>query len=684
MKAQRLALNLRFLFRAYLSGLLLFFIYRLAYTLNVLSGEEIRTFPGDLFKAFVTGIRFDTVTICYGLVLPVLLSFFCVAGENAARRIFRIQLIYLTALFVVFLMVLVVDYYYYTYFQSHINVLIFGFMDDDTAAVAESLWTDYPLVRVILGIISGGFIFYWLLKRMHNRMVRKGYSLSAKASVAVCAFLLALFAIGLRSSFGTFPVQMDDASVSGNARINLLPINGVFAFKDAIVYHKNEFNMAHVMKSVANLGYGDRQKALQDFLETNFIIPVSGLDPLYTRTDSNSLVRQSPPNVVFFLLESWSNNNMYLHSKDLNLLGKLEEHWNSDVVFRHFLAGHNGTINSIEGMMINTPVTPVAQSAYSAVTFESSCAKPFYQKGYSTTFISGGKINWRNINNFIPRQYFEHVEGNADIAKAVPGTKECEWGVYDEYLFDGVFKKLKEAGGKPQFIFALTTTNHTPFHLPGHYKPYPVVIPGDIKEQLKVDEEMAISNLTSLQYTNDCLGRFLEQLDNSPFAENTIVVATGDHNNLMLFDLGDSRLCSRLSVPLLIHAPGKYFYKSEIDTTRWGAHKDIFPTIYHLALDSAVYFNNGNNLLERNAERKKFFALNIMGSAAINDDGGVRYHPNQKYFGWKGDLFEDVAQPDSALTALMHRSKAYYSMMAWHLKEEVERKHNNSFLVPVR
>jgi len=473
---------------------------------------------------------------------------------------------------------------------------------------------------------------------------------------------------------------MDDASVSENAKVNLLPINGVFAFKDAIIYHKNEMNLQHVMQYVSGLGYSDKQSAMNDYFgaETGSMMD----DPLYRFTDTNAVVRNSPPHVVFFLLESWSNNNMYLHSKEINLLGALEKYWNTDILFRNFLSGHNGTINSIEGLMINTPVTPIAQSEYSDVTFETSCAKPFYEKGYMTTFISGGKINWRNINNFIPRQYFQYVEGNADIAAAIPGTKECEWGVYDEFLFDDVFKKLEDAKSNPQFIFALSTTNHTPFHLPDNYKPYPIKLSSEIKSKLKVSEELAEKNLTNLQYTNDCLGKFLEQLEASPFAGNTIVVATGDHNNLMLFDMDEAHAFYRYSVPLIIHIPQKYLYKSEIDTSLWGSHKDIFPTIYNLSLDSARYFNNGNNLLARSPDRKKYFAINIMGDAAMNDDGFIKFSNNQQFFRRAGDLFQPVGNdnPGVALQSLMKQSRAYYSFLAWQLKEEIERHHSRNFL----
>jgi hypothetical protein len=245
--AQRLLQNLKFLFRAYLLGLVIFFIYRVAYMFRVLSREEIGTWAGDIGRAFITALRFDTATICYGLLLPVVLSFICLAGEKASFLTTRVQKFYIILLLLVFSLVLVVDYYYYTYFQSHITVQIFGFMEDDTAAVMKSLWTDYPLLKVILGIILCGFIFSWMLNKLLKSINRTSVTVSSGRAILFSFLSIILFTLGLRSSFGTFPIQMDDASVSGNAKVNLLPINGVFALKDAIVYHNNEFTMDHVL-----------------------------------------------------------------------------------------------------------------------------------------------------------------------------------------------------------------------------------------------------------------------------------------------------------------------------------------------------------------------------------------------------------------------------------------------------
>jgi phosphoglycerol transferase MdoB-like AlkP superfamily enzyme len=357
-------------------------------------------------------------------------------------------------------------------------------------------------------------------------------------------------------------------------------------------------------------------------------------------------------------MESMSNNNLFLQSPTLNVTGALEKYLKEGIVFRKFLPAQNGTINTLEALMINTPVTSLAQSEYGADTFPSASAKPFYDHGYATTFISGGKINWRNLNTFVPRQYFSVIEGDADIRAANPSAQECEWGVYDEYLFDHVFNKLK--GNRPQFVFALSTTNHTPFHLPSHYKPFPVTLNDSVRSLLQVEEQRAINNLTNFQYSNDCLGRFIDRLKKSPYGENTIVFATGDHNNLMLFNFTPEQTYYKLSVPIVMYVPQRYLAHAVVDTSRWGSHKDIFPTLYHLSLSDARYFDAGNDLLSATAPHRTFYAMDVMSYIAMDDEGAVRFDSHPENFSWS-DHYLLTPSADSSMNPLMKKSRAYFA-----------------------
>jgi phosphoglycerol transferase MdoB-like AlkP superfamily enzyme len=628
-KLQQMYFRLRAIVVVFLTMLLLFFLYRVAYLYHILSGADRIQYKSDIVKSFLVGIRFDTVTICYGLLLPVILilTAFFISSQKFQRFTDSFNRYFISIVMTLYALLLVIDFYYYNYFQAHFNVLVFGLWKDDTEAVMKSVYTDYPFFRVILFVI----IFYFLFIRLVRYLFRKISPVGNSVYHGIISIIiLGLMAIGLRGSFGTFPIQIDDANVSANDRVNLLPVNGIFALKTVLSFGLKQGELAKFDDEIKKLGYDDRSKSWKEYFGKIKI--TDSVEAFFTKTPVDTFLENNPPNVIFFLMESMSNNNLYLQSAKTNVTGALQKYIEGGMVYRKFLPAQNGTINTLEALMINTPITSLAQSEYGADTFPSAAAKPFFDKGYATTFITGGKINWRNLNTFVPRQYFRTVEGDGDIEEQNPQTQECEWGVYDEYLFNHVFKKLNNK--QPQFIFALSTTNHTPFHLPDHYKPFPVVLNDSVKGILQVGEQRAIDNLTNFQYSNDCLGRFLDELRSSPYAENTIVFATGDHNNLMLFNFSPSQLYYKLSVPLLMYVPAKYLTHSKVDTSRWGSHKDIFPTLYNLSLSDATYFNGGNDLLSGSLAHEHYWATDVMSYIAMDDNGVVRYDSKAERYEW--------------------------------------------------
>lgn len=47
----------------------------------------------------------------------------------------------------------------------------------------------------------------------------------------------------MRGSVGTFPLQIDDSTVCDNSNVNLLPINGVFAIKEAFLMRSRQMSI---------------------------------------------------------------------------------------------------------------------------------------------------------------------------------------------------------------------------------------------------------------------------------------------------------------------------------------------------------------------------------------------------------------------------------------------------------
>src|SRR3989304_476839 len=550
------------LFFIYIFGLIVFMGFRTALLLSFGDFNELGAYRFDLLHACWVGFRFDTTVLTFGLVIPFLLNLFVIILPIRRYELYshlrKFTYWYLLIVFFFFLFILLSDYFYFKFFQSHLNVLMFGIMDDDTKAVLTSVWTDYPIIKIFLFITVLMYLFSRFTRnilswKIHVRISRPVFRITS------IILITGIYILAMRGSIGVFPIQLDDTTISPN----------------------------------------------------------------------------------------------------------------------NFLSATNGTIHTLEALMVNSPRTPLSQSSFMDRTLSTSVALPFEKIGYQTSFLTGGKLGWRNLDKFVERQHFQAVEGSAVLMSEVKDAKSWEWGIYDEFLFERIYNKIENSTGIPQFIFAMTITNHTPFDLPDTYRPYPVNLSPEIKNRLRTNENIAIKNLTSYQYANDSLGRLIERIRKSPFGKNTIIAATGDHNTLQLFDFSDSMFLQKLSVPFVLYVPEGYKPKAKVDTERFGTHKDIFPTLFSLALPDTEYLRTGNNFLGNSNRESDYFGLNDY-RTAMNKDGCVLIQERPLYYRWKrnmkGILEPTTLQDSPGLERLLNKAKGFTASMNYYIQRDLMRK----------
>ncbi|MDH5717425.1 MAG: LTA synthase family protein [Spirochaetia bacterium] len=571
----------------------------------------------DIFLAFIVGFRFDTVVILFGILLIGILNIFLLFINN--KKLFHavnlISIYFCSFVIIIFFILLTIDQQYYLFFQNHLNILVFGLIEDDTLAVLKSMNTDNPLIliSILWAIIS--YLIIKLVKRLYlfefkTPAIIKKISLKTSASIVVITIYLLINFIGLRNSFGVFPLKLDNAYISSNNFVNQLVPNGIFTLRTAFSEKKFDYKKKQPGQILKSYGFSSVNQALSVYFDEppdNFT--ASDYKKYLYQTTNNNLKIKEKLNVVFLLLESWSNYFIDIHNEELNLLGGLESHFHDDYVFRNFLSATRGTIYSLEDILINTPIQPITSTKHRLKTYNSSVARLYKENGYETYFITSGDSNWRKLNEFLKNQFFDHIHGRVDILKALPEAKDNTWGVYDEFLFEYIQQILKK-DNKPKFIFALTTTNHTPYEIPSNYKPKPIKLSEKLKNEILCSEDIAEKSFLSYQYMNESFGNFLSEIKNSSLSKNTIVGASGDHNNFTVFPFDNNiDMRQKHSVPFYVYMPqhlrGSIFY----NPNRYGSHKDIFPTLFNLSFSNQKYFGLGNNLFENTKEEDKFISI---------------------------------------------------------------------------
>lgn len=616
-------------------------------------GQNLEGYEQDVVWAFVVGARYDLLVIAY-MFLPLLLSswlyWFCGGKTEAAIRHF--QRYYTTFILSAAVLGLLIDQEYYTYFQSHLNVFVFAFFEDDTMNILRSVWSDHsPVFFLSLWLLIAMGLAY-LMRRWFVRPWVVSWQLSKGATVLCLLLWHGLYFVALRGSFTEFPLLIDDASISDNGFVNYLTPNGFFTFKEALKERNDLFEpKASVWEQY---GFSGREEALM----------VLGHEDLHKKTPVNDFLAKNPPNVVFIIMESMGTDYLRLHSETCNTLGSLAALLPEMYVFLNTTSAQNGTIPTVEELLLNAPLHPITQSRHRRTSFESSVAYPFKQKGYLTGFLTSGKLAWQNLEEFLPYQYFDFQVGRSLLRKRYPQAEENDWGVYDEFLFDYTLEKLQESPGKPKFFFLLTTTNHTPFRLPSTYEPLPVSIPDSIRRAMLTEPDMAQRSFYNYQYAAHQLGLFLKRLKASEEGKRTIVVITGDHNNLMVIPYDDSRLMAKRSVPILFYIPEAYRPKQPVDTGVPASHKDIFATIFPLALSGADYWSLGENLFDA-SQPGRFFALNA-GTTAFDSQYGIADIRQQKtlYLHKQPTGKWQAGEPRPEHEQLRRRALAYVAL--WH------------------
>lgn len=592
-------------------------------------------YMSDLLYAFFMGWRYDTIVASYLLVLPFLLFFLSAVFKS--RKIFNlvswISGVFFFIATIAVLFISICDVGFYSFFQDHLNILFFGFFEDDTEAVLKSIWKNYPIEYAIVGFVAFLVFLYFYLKKSFRFMVYEQKSvLNSGLFKFIFMSLLALILLfgGARGGYGIMVLSPKYADFSKSLFVNQVALNGIITFEKAMKLRKSrtslDFNMAQA------LGYGDNiHKAYSEYL---------GLDVSPTSKDFlvNLLERKTPalpraeelkPHVIVFMMESFGGHWNQFNSETFNFLGPLKKHFDEDIYFENFLSSGNGTIGSLMVLGTNIPYRNgarfISESRYMQLPLKSSAHVPYKESGYETSFVYGGKLGWRDIGKYFTYQGYHHVEGESHIVENLDlsGTQGTEWGLYDEHFFNHIYKKL-ENSKRAQFILSLSTSNHPPFEVPSSFEAPRLTLPKELDGKITREKDLFLLRFLAFQYANYKLAEFIEKVKKSKLGENTIIAVTGDHNFWGFMNYGEEEAFSKYKVPFYLYIP-KGLRPVNVDKKRFGSHEDIMPTLYNISLSQTPYIAFGEDLFGVS----KSIAMN---ADVIASEDGIMWR--NKFYKW--------------------------------------------------
>ena len=549
----------------------------------------------DLYSLLITGLRFDlkisAIFVLLFALLPVLpLSLFNRWHWLGYWIRYSLLIILLLTAFLSFL-----DIGFYFYFGTEISNLLFGIIHDGIYAVMVSILSDWRLdVLILAAVVCCTLCAISFSRLTKHPNIGKTSAINKAIIWLITIALILICAMFGRGTLEKFPLSRRTTVINDTPIINSLSLNGpyhlYYAFKDL-----NEDRFSNL--STQNIL---QEAKLSSLVELKEAAGYSRANPL-TKTTSDKGPKHNKPNVIFVLMEGWSSHIAQQHTSDNQVLGEFAEHANQDYFFSRFFSNKYGTNPTIEKILLNSPIGPIAQSTANNHSFSSSNLWPFKRQGYATQFLSGGNSYWRKHGQFWPRQGFDQYIGRASIEKHFDMRADNPWGVYDNYLFKYLQRQLTaKQPGVPMFSFVLTTNNHGPVMLPADYIA-PPLDPQQYSNTSNLDK--AQQALTGYHFQTNALGQFMTWLKQSEFADNTIVVATGDHilKGFVNYSARDQAY-NRFAVATYLYLPPSYDQLKPSDQLLAGSHQDLFPTLFELALSRETYLGFGTSIMNKSAD----------------------------------------------------------------------------------
>lgn len=180
-----------------------------------------------------------------------------------------------------------------------------------------------------------------------------------------------------------------------------------------------------------------------------------------------------------------------------------------------------------------------------------SIADVLREAGYDTGYIGKWHVNGNGRSAFIPRErrqgfeYWKALECTHDYNRSwfyADGPEKLLWDGYDaiaqtrdaqQYL------RARQKGAKPFFLFLAWGPPHDPYQTApetyrARYNPDKIELPGNVPDSVKERARKAMAgyyaHCTAL---DDCVGDLMDTLRETGLADNTLVIFTSDHGDLL-------------------------------------------------------------------------------------------------------------------------------------------------------
>lgn len=440
----------------------------------------------DYMQVMIHGASLDAATAGYLTAFPFLLVLISIWFRKfPLKKILYGYYILAAALISI---IFVVDMALYTFWGFKLDASVFLYIDSPKEALA-SVSVGFILLRVLAILLLIALNSWVLLKITPSVLTATRKRIAGTAGMLLLGGVLFII---IRGGVTESTSNIGQVYFSNEPFLNHSAVNPDFSLLSS---------MGKSQDFASEFNFFDEEKRAALF------------DGLYPTTDGDSIIQvlnTKRPNILIILMEGFGGAFV----EPLGGLPDVTPHFNrlskEGVFFTNCYANSfrtdRGTVCTFSGYL-GLPTASVMKIPAKSRTLP-AIAEGLSKAGYKTDFLYGGDINFTNMKSYLLSTGYQRLTANTDFSLAEQTSNA--WGVNDDITFEYLYNQLrnrKEEG--PWHTAFLTLSSHEPFEVPYH----------------RLEDKIP----NAFAYTDECLGKFVDRLKQTPAWKDLLVICLPDH-----------------------------------------------------------------------------------------------------------------------------------------------------------
>ena len=440
----------------------------------------------DYMQVMIHGASLDAATAGYLTAFPFLLVLISIWFRKFPLKkiLYRYYILAAALISIIF----VVDMALYTFWGFKLDASVFLYIDSPKEALA-SVSVGFILLRVLAILLLIALNSWVLLKITPSVLTATRKRIAGTAGMLLLGGVLFII---IRGGVTESTSNIGQVYFSNEPFLNHSAVNPDFSLLSS---------MGKSQDFASEFNFFDEEKRAALF------------DGLYPTTDGDSIIQvlnTKRPNILIILMEGFGGAFV----EPLGGLPDVTPHFNrlskEGIFFTNCYANSfrtdRGTVCTFSGYL-GLPTASVMKIPAKSRTLP-AIAEGLSKAGYKTDFLYGGDINFTNMKSYLLSTGYQRLTANTDFSLAEQTSNA--WGVNDDITFEYLYNQLrnrKEEG--PWHTAFLTLSSHEPFEVPYH----------------RLEDKIP----NAFAYTDECLGKFIDRLKQTPAWKDLLVICLPDH-----------------------------------------------------------------------------------------------------------------------------------------------------------